>query len=129
MQAKVPVGASRGNVGLTTMASLEKGPTPDHQTDFEEIQSPGAFHESAQNHPEDLGPPELERASRRLSFPPSYVVVGIYRLINDKSLLKAAWDKCRHGTQRGLAVGFVWVCPLESCFLEGCLLCLLFRHV
>lgn len=95
-------------------AQLEKPPIPvPNASELEEIQSPGAFPESVQGiHPEDLGPPELERASRRLSFPPSYVVVGIYRLINDKALLKPAWDKCRHGTQRGLTVGFIWVSPL-----------------
>lgn len=97
-------------------APLEKGPISVPKA-LEEIQSPGAFPEPALgNHPEDQGPPELERASHRLSFPPSYVVVGIYRLVNDKSLLKPAWDKCRHGTQRGLAVGFVWVCPLKLFF-------------
>jgi len=60
----------------------------------------------------NLGPPELERAARRLQFPPSYVIVGIYRLATDKSLFKPAWDKCKHGTQRGLTVGFVWVCSV-----------------
>lgn len=95
-------------------APFEKGPIPASLgAEFEEIQSPGAFPEPAQGiDPADLGPPEFERAARRLSFPPSYVVVGIYRLINDKSLLKPAWDKCRHGTKRGLTVGFVWVSPL-----------------
>lgn len=60
-------------------------------------------------HPRLVTPPELERAVRRLQFPPSYVVVGIYRLITDKTLSKPAWDKCKHGTQRGLMVGVVWV--------------------
>lgn len=62
-------------------------------------------------HPHLVTPPELERAVRRLQFPPSYVVVGIYRLIKDKTLFKPAWDKCKHGTQRGLMVGAVWVRP------------------
>jgi len=67
---------------------------------------PGSFPETIA----DSGPRELERASRRLQFPPSYVVVGIYRLVTDRSLSQPAWDKCKHGTQRGLVVGFVWTC-------------------
>jgi len=67
---------------------------------------PGSFHEVIT----DLGPPELERASRRLQFSPSYVIVGIYRLVTDKSLYGPAWDKCKHGTQRGLVAGFLWTC-------------------
>ncbi|KAH7920371.1 hypothetical protein BV22DRAFT_1074078 [Leucogyrophana mollusca] len=55
-------------------------------------------------------PPTLARASLRLNFPPSYVVVGVYRLFTDKSLYKPAWDKCRHGARRGLIVGFIWTC-------------------
>jgi hypothetical protein len=30
--------------------------------------------------------------------------------VTDKTLSRPAWDKCKHGTQRGLMVGFVWVC-------------------
>ncbi|KAF8555068.1 hypothetical protein OG21DRAFT_1461494 [Imleria badia] len=55
-------------------------------------------------------PANLQRAILRLKFPPSYVVVGVYRLCTDKSLYKPAWDKCKHGAQRGLVVGFVWTC-------------------
>jgi hypothetical protein len=54
-------------------------------------------------------PQELARATQRLRFPPSYVVVGVYRLFTDKSLYIPVWNKCRQGTQRGLAVGAVWV--------------------
>ena len=54
-------------------------------------------------------PPTLARAAKRLQFPPSYVVVGAYRLITDKALYVPAWEKCQHGTQRGLTVGLVWV--------------------
>ena len=43
---------------------------------------PGSFFER----PTTPGPPELERAARLLQFPPSYVIVGIYRLVTDKSL-------------------------------------------
>jgi len=60
--------------------------------------------------PPDTDVPEhLQRATLRLNFPPSYVVVGVYRLFTDKSLSKPAWDKCRHGVQRGAIVGSVWV--------------------
>jgi hypothetical protein len=68
-------------------------------------------------------PPELERAARRLQFPPSYVIVGVYRLVTDKSLSRPAWDKCKHGTQRGLTVGFAWVCAVfvfHSCLGFDC---------
>jgi hypothetical protein len=49
------------------------------------------------------------RASRRLKYPPSYVVVGVYRLVTDKALFVPVWDKCRDGFLRGTVVGFVWV--------------------
>ncbi|KAH7886408.1 hypothetical protein F5I97DRAFT_1809127 [Phlebopus sp. FC_14] len=60
-------------------------------------------------HPDSDVPPELQRATLRLNFPPSYVVVGVYRLFTDESLYKPAWDKCRHGARRGLTVGLIWV--------------------
>ncbi|TFK32566.1 hypothetical protein BDQ12DRAFT_616860 [Crucibulum laeve] len=53
-------------------------------------------------------PPPLQRASLRLEFPPSYVIVGVYRLFTDKLLWKPAWDKCKHATQRGAIVGTIW---------------------
>ncbi|KAF8131440.1 hypothetical protein EV363DRAFT_1330070 [Boletus edulis] len=56
----------------------------------------------------DPVPANLQRATLRLSFPPSYIAVGVYRLCTDESLYKPAWDKCKHGVQRGLIVGFVW---------------------
>jgi len=55
-------------------------------------------------------PPTLARATMRLEFPPSYVLVGVYRLFTDKNLYKPAWDKCRHATRRGAIVGAIWVC-------------------
>lgn len=58
----------------------------------------------------DPVPVNLQRATFRLTFSPTYVVVGVYRLSTDKSLYKPAWDKCKHGVRRGLIVGFVWVC-------------------
>ncbi|KAF9225138.1 hypothetical protein BS17DRAFT_700116 [Gyrodon lividus] len=58
----------------------------------------------------DSVPQTLQRATLRLNFPPSYVVVGVYRLFTDRSLYKPAWDKCRHGARRGLIVGLVWTC-------------------
>lgn len=54
-------------------------------------------------------PQSLARATSRLQFPPSYVIVGVYRLCTDRLLYVPAWQKCQHGTQRGLAVGLVWV--------------------
>ena len=54
-------------------------------------------------------PPNLTRAALRLEFPPSYVLVGVYRLLTDKNLYKPAWDKCKHATSRGAIVGGIWV--------------------
>lgn len=54
-------------------------------------------------------PDSLQRATLRLSFPPSYVVVGAYRLLSDKALFIPIWKKCRNGSSRGAAVGCVWV--------------------
>ncbi|KAI0066753.1 hypothetical protein BV25DRAFT_1820822 [Artomyces pyxidatus] len=53
-------------------------------------------------------PPALERATLRLEFPPSYVVVGAYRLLTDKLLFVPIWKKCKHGFLRGLGVGAGW---------------------
>jgi len=53
-------------------------------------------------------PPTLRRATLRMEFPPSYVLVGVYRLFTDKTLYKPAWDKCKHGTRRGAIVGAIW---------------------
>jgi len=54
-------------------------------------------------------PPNLARAALRLEFPPSYVVVGVYRLFTDKNLYGPVWDKCKHATRRGAIVGSIWV--------------------
>jgi hypothetical protein len=59
---------------------------------------------------EENVPQQLERAYARLLFPPSYVIVGAYRLLTDRTLLGPAWTKCRNGVRRGLLVGFVWSC-------------------
>lgn len=59
--------------------------------------------------PIDHVPENLERATMRLEFPPSYVVVGIYRLISDKSLRVPIWKKCEHGVVRGAVAGLGWV--------------------
>ncbi|KII93002.1 hypothetical protein PLICRDRAFT_35170 [Plicaturopsis crispa FD-325 SS-3] len=53
-------------------------------------------------------PPTLARAAQRLEFPPSYVVVGAYRLFTDRAMYVPAWDKCRHATRRGLIVAAIW---------------------
>jgi len=60
-------------------------------------------------------PAALANASMRLDFPPSYVLVGVYRLFTDKLLYRPAWDKCRHAARRGAIVGAIWV---------GCSICL-----
>lgn len=54
-------------------------------------------------------PAELIRAENRLSFPPAYSIVGIYRLFTDVRLRSAVWAKCKHGTVRGAAVGAGWI--------------------
>ncbi|KAJ7503046.1 hypothetical protein B0H11DRAFT_1987586 [Mycena galericulata] len=53
-------------------------------------------------------PPSLVRATSRLQFPPTYVIVGVYRLFSDKHLYVPAWQKCQHGVQRGAIVGLIW---------------------
>ncbi|KAJ7099532.1 hypothetical protein B0H15DRAFT_1002605 [Mycena belliarum] len=53
-------------------------------------------------------PESLARATSRLQFPPSYVLVGVYRLFTDKLLYVPAWQKCQHGVQRGAVVGLIW---------------------
>ncbi|KAJ8457247.1 hypothetical protein ONZ45_g18385 [Pleurotus djamor] len=50
----------------------------------------------------------LKRANLRLNFPPSYVLVGVYRLCTDKALYKPAWDKCKHAARRGAIVALIW---------------------
>ncbi|KAI0275468.1 hypothetical protein BC834DRAFT_815752 [Gloeopeniophorella convolvens] len=53
-------------------------------------------------------PDVLQRATLRLGFPPSYVVVGAYRLLSDKALFVPVWQKCRNGAIRGATVGGIW---------------------
>lgn len=57
----------------------------------------------------DNVPAELSRASLRLRYPPSYAIVGVYRLCTDSNLYIPTWNKCKHATTRGLIVGAVWV--------------------
>ncbi|KAI5453958.1 hypothetical protein NCC49_004953 [Naganishia albida] len=60
-----------------------------------------------------------------LYFPPYYVVVGIYRLFTDHSLRKAVWDKVKHATVRGIAVGAVYVTltySMQRWFVENFLM-------
>lgn len=54
-------------------------------------------------------PENLKRSTHRLQFPPSYALVGVYRLCTDRNLYVPAWQKCKHGTVRGLGAGLVWV--------------------
>ncbi|KAF9553374.1 hypothetical protein CPC08DRAFT_713792 [Agrocybe pediades] len=64
------------------------------------------FDKSAVQH---LDVPEpLQRATLRMTFPPSYVLVGVYRLFTDRLLWQPAWDKCRHAVRRGAIVGAIW---------------------
>ncbi|PFH47211.1 hypothetical protein AMATHDRAFT_68228 [Amanita thiersii Skay4041] len=66
-------------------------------------------------------PRELARASLRLQYPPSYALIGAYRLCTDKNLRVPAWDKCRHATRRGLVVGAIWAVltfELQKKFIE-----------
>ncbi|KAL4248392.1 EI24 domain-containing protein [Abortiporus biennis] len=75
------------------------------------VQIPGEFgSESPKSHSElsAILPPELRASTTRLNFPPSYVVVGVYRLFTDKSLYIPAWKKCEHGFVRGATIGLVW---------------------
>ncbi|RDB14562.1 hypothetical protein Hypma_016293 [Hypsizygus marmoreus] len=53
-------------------------------------------------------PKNLARATLRLQFSPTYVIVGVYRLFTDPLLYAPAWDKCKHGTRRGAIVGALW---------------------
>ncbi|KAG6827571.1 hypothetical protein H0H92_011264 [Tricholoma furcatifolium] len=53
-------------------------------------------------------PQPLVRANLRLQFPPTYVLVGVYRFFTDKSLYIPAWDKCRHAARRGVIAGAIW---------------------
>jgi hypothetical protein len=48
-------------------------------------------------------------AGLRLDFPPSYVLVGVYRLSTDPSIRVPVWKKCKHGFIRGAVVGLAWV--------------------
>jgi hypothetical protein len=70
---------------------------------------PGTFEPSPSYSSDDDIPQTLQRAALRLGFPPSYVVVGVYRLCTDPKIRNPAWDKCKHGVMRGAAVGIVWV--------------------
>jgi hypothetical protein len=54
-------------------------------------------------------PDSLRSATQRLGFPPSYVVVGVYRLLLDKALFSPVWQNCRSGFWKSVVVGSVWV--------------------
>ncbi|OCH89737.1 hypothetical protein OBBRIDRAFT_793965 [Obba rivulosa] len=68
---------------------------------------PGGIPQDVDPYAQDL-PEDLRRVYSRLHFPPSYVVVGVYRLFTDPKLYGPVWQKCRHGVVRGLTVGAVW---------------------
>jgi hypothetical protein len=62
-----------------------------------------------------------ENRAARLTFPPSYVLVGVYRLFSDGSLFTPIWDKCRHGVRRGGIAALIWVRDVQTMLtlLEG----------
>jgi hypothetical protein len=73
------------------------------------------------NPSEGSGPPRsmdvpnsLQRASLRLGFTPSYVIVGVYRLFSDQTLSLPVWELCRNGFLKGATVGSIWVCACCS---------------
>ena len=70
---------------------------------------PGGFAPDTPHGGDEAVPEHLRAATSRLQFPPSYVVVGFYRLLSDSKLRVPAWQKCKHGFARGVAVGLVWV--------------------
>ena len=70
---------------------------------------PGEYGGDASSPYDEDVPENLRRATSRLQFPPSYVVVGFYRLITDRTLRVPAWQKCKHGFVRGASVGLIWV--------------------
>ncbi|GJE94131.1 EI24 domain-containing protein [Phanerochaete sordida] len=76
-----------------------------------DVQLPGDF--GAGSAPSKLPysdnvPENLRAATARLQFPPSYVIVGVYRLFTDKNLIRPAWDKCKHGVVRGAGIALAW---------------------
>lgn len=80
----------------------------------------------------DSVPEHLKRSTHRLQFPPSYVLVGVYRLCTDRNLYVPAWQKCQHGTVRGLGVGLVWVragFKVENVLSLRCVYWIGFLHV
>ncbi|CAL1693789.1 unnamed protein product [Somion occarium] len=73
-----------------------------------EIQLPGDYGTEPPLPYMEKVPDHLRPATTRLQFPPSYVVVGVYRLFTDKTLYVPAWKKCSHGFMRGAGFGLVW---------------------
>ncbi|KAI0629737.1 hypothetical protein C8Q77DRAFT_1138152 [Trametes polyzona] len=69
---------------------------------------PGAYSGDLPTPYDEDVPTNLRRATSRLQFPPSYVVVGFYRLVTDRNLYVPAWQKCKHGFVRGASVALVW---------------------
>ncbi|EMD32672.1 hypothetical protein CERSUDRAFT_118697 [Gelatoporia subvermispora B] len=81
---------------------------------------PGGLAHDSDPYSQDL-PEDLRRVHSRLHFPPSYVVVGVYRLFTDPKLYGPVWQKCHHGVVRGLTVGAVWAAAtfhLQRKFVE-----------
>ncbi|KAF8079403.1 hypothetical protein FPV67DRAFT_1405545 [Lyophyllum atratum] len=77
--------------------------------------------DSSKSSPLERVPAALHHATLRLQFPPTYVIVGVYRLFTDKLLYVPAWDKCRHATVRGAVLGAIWAVltfSLQRKFIE-----------
>ena len=70
---------------------------------------PGEFGAPEEEYALQNIPVNLRRATARMEFPPSYVIVGVYRLFTDKNLRVPAWQKCKHGATRGAGVALGWV--------------------
>ncbi|KAI0781672.1 hypothetical protein BC629DRAFT_576755 [Irpex lacteus] len=69
---------------------------------------PGGFGKEVSTPYSENVPENLKASTARLMFPPSYVVVGVYRLVTDKILRASAWNKLKHGIVRGASVALVW---------------------
>lgn len=61
-----------------------------------------------------LPSPSRSLAGVRLHFPPSYILVGVYRLSTDVSIRVPVWKKCKHGFVRGALVGLAWVSATDG---------------
>jgi len=83
--------------------------------------APGDFGRDTDSPYSENVPRSLQASNSRLQFPPTYVVVGVYRLITDKSLRVPTWKKLEHGVARGTVVALIWAAAtfkLQRVFVE-----------